>query len=82
MSNDSRMSRALKDYLTDLEKIVKLQYGSSLFVHIFRHHIPFIACVHFVLYAPFCSSEEAKANKKVRARSCLSIYELHASNNS
>lgn len=41
------MSRALKDFLTELEKIVKLQYVSLLFTHIFHIHL-FYMFIFFV----------------------------------
>lgn len=69
------MLRALKDLVPDLEKVVKLQYVSQL-LHIkltpFMIYVTTInKCIYSVcLFVHFhtstrCSSEEAKATKKV-----------------
>lgn len=55
------MSRALKDFLTELEKIVKLQYVSLLFTHI---SYTFSAYVHFFVSANFVVQKKPKRLKR------------------
>ena len=61
------MLRALKDLVPDLEKIVKLQYV-FYFLHIYlslMFYMPNMLSVVFFFLFTLCSSEEAKATKKV-----------------
>lgn len=64
------MLRALKDLVPDVEKVVKLQYVFQP-LHV-KHSLWFFITNHiYTFFYVVCSSEEAKASKKVSPDYCL-----------
>uniref|UniRef100_A0A672IQC6 Zgc:171558 n=1 Tax=Salarias fasciatus TaxID=181472 RepID=A0A672IQC6_SALFA len=59
LSNDSRMLRALKDLVPDLEKVVKLQY-----VYRFSHCKSLVLFIHKTLIRQFSNGEERLQKKQ------------------